>query len=122
MEGRDLIVLRNVYSNDGQTSIDFEEEIHCAKYHKFLPAGPTASGGFRTVPLIQFFEQRLSDPKYGFDVHTNVRTVSAEEVLRIKGLTDAKIALIKAQNRSELGAEARAGRRKKVRRRSDLGK
>lgn len=107
---------------DEETSITFNNEVFCAKYIRFLPAGQTSSG-FRKQPLVQFYSDRMVDR--GREIHTNMRTVGLEDVVGIKGLTDAQIkAIVQDVRNNRLPEQPRSGVKvvSKTRRRSQIRK
>jgi hypothetical protein len=107
---------------DDETSITFTDEVFCAKYIRFLPAGQTSSG-FRKQPLVQFYSDRMVDR--GREIHTNMRTVGLEDVVGIKGLNDDQIKKIVHEVRlNRLPEQPRSGVKvvAKTRRRSRLRK
>lgn len=107
IEGRTLVCSVSLLSNDGQTSIDSNEEYKCEKFHQFLPAGETKHG-VRKDPIIQFWSQRFIDPRGGYTRFGFLRTVSTMSVIAIKGVSQAQIdatfskkPVIKARTRAQ---------------------
>jgi hypothetical protein len=60
-------------------------DVDVAKIKRFLPAGPVASGepnsfgGIRERPLLQFFSESASSPKYG-SYTSNLHTVAVADI------------------------------------------
>lgn len=67
-----VVVLSPVRPGSSQTQ-RLEDEYVCQKFHRILPAGPTASGGYREHTIIQFWAR-----------HGGMRTVRADNIVAIR--------------------------------------
>jgi len=101
-------------NNDGVTSITWIDTYHMEKFIRFLPAGPTDKS-FRARPLIQFYRDRYTFR--GRDGYGFIHTICPEDIIGVKGMTDAQIAAKLHEVRGRVVEKP-----KKVRRRNQLKK
>jgi hypothetical protein len=104
-------------NNDGETSITGVSDYHCEKFLRFLPAGQTEKG-FRARPLIQFYRDRYT--YRGRDGFGHMHTICPDDIIRVKGFTEAQIKQRIIQIRR--GLPVQEEKPPKVRRRKQLKK